>query len=227
MPRRQINVSKWQDYRGRGEGVLIYLNTSSKTRLPVRDVINEHKKGFQTDPNYETGTYNFFDCSNSKLGASAYKNRRSYFLFGTSYQGTSEDYREKYLIIGYMKIDKILEVSKRHTRKWMEQREQAKAPVCVDMPECYLFYSEDMNFYDLYDCFELTVEVMKEWGYKGRVAKHMKLTFSDDNTKKILEHFAGKTPKNDEYMQAIENLESMKEDFVAEQKRLEEEEGEW
>ena len=226
MPRRQINVSKWQDYRGRGEGVLIYLNTSSKTRLPVRDVINEHKKGFQTNPNYETGTYNFLDCSISKLGVSAYKNRRSHFLFDTSYQGTSEEYRGKYLIIGYMKIDKILEVRKRHTRKWMERREQTEAPVCVDMPECYGFYSEDMNFYDLCDCFELTEEVMKKWGYKGRVAKNMKLTFSDEITKKILDHFSGRTPKNNEYMQAIEDLESIKEEFIAEQQRLKEEE-EW
>ena len=68
MPRMQIDISKWQDYRGRGEGVLIYLNTSSKTHFPVRDAIDEYKKGFQLDPHYETGTYNFLMCSNSKLG---------------------------------------------------------------------------------------------------------------------------------------------------------------
>jgi len=226
MPLRQINLSNWQDYRGRGEGVLIYLNTSTKSRLPVRDVINEFKKGFQVDPNYETGTYNFLECSNSKLGISAYNNRRSYFFFGTSYQGTSEQHKGKYFIIGYMKIEKVFEVRKRHTRKWMEQKEQAEAPVCVDLPECYGFYSSNMDFYDLDDCFELNEEVMKEWGYKGRVAKHMKLTFSDENSKEILDHFASRTPKNEEYVQTVEDLEAMKEEFLAEQKRIEAEEEE-
>ncbi|MFC1584494.1 hypothetical protein ACFL5V_02990 [Fibrobacterota bacterium] len=228
MPRRQINVSKWQDYRGKGDGILVYINSSSKSHWPVRDVINEYKKGFQADPSYETGTYNFLTCSNSKLGVSAYKNRRSYFLFGTSYQGPTEEYRGKYLIIGYMRIDKVLDVRKRHVHKWMEQGEESESPTCVDLQECYGFYSDHMNFYDLGDCFELNEEVMKGWGYKGRVAKHMKLTLSVENTKTILDHFASKTPKNDEYMQAVESLNAKKEEFLAEQKRLEqEEEDEW
>src|SRR5210317_1218016 len=112
MPRRQINLSKWQDFRGRGEGVLVYLNTSMKTPLPVRDVLNEHKKGIQIDPHYETATFNFLTCSHSKMGTSTYKNRRSYFFFGTSYQGTVEECKGKYLIVGYMKIDKIFEARK-------------------------------------------------------------------------------------------------------------------
>ena len=223
MPKRQINLDKWQDYRGRGEGVLIYLNTSSKTQLPVRDVIDEHKKGCQCDPHYETGTYNFLSCSNSKLSTSTFKNRRSYLFFGTSYQGTSEEYQGKYLIIGYMKIDKIFEARKKHVRRWMEQREEGVSPTCVDLSECYGFYSDNMNFYDPADSFELNEEAMKGWGYKGRVAKHMKMTFSVEHTNEMLQHFSTKTPKNDEYMEAVEYLETNKEAFQEEQRKLEEE----
>jgi len=227
MPKRQIKTSKWQDYRGRGAGVLVYLNTCTKTHLPVRDVINEYKKGFRLDPNYETGTYNFLECSNSKLGTSAYNHRRSHFLFGTSYQGTSEDHKGKYVIIGYMKIQKVLEIRKIHTRKWMEQGKEAEAPLCVDLPECFGFYSEDLNFYDPCDCFELTEKIMKKWGYKGRVARHMKLTISEENTRMILDHFASKPSKTDEYIQVAEEMSSRKEEFLVEQQRVKEDDEEW
>lgn len=50
--RRTINLKNWQDYRGRGEGVLVYHNTASEHELALRDVLNEHGKGYQSEPNY-------------------------------------------------------------------------------------------------------------------------------------------------------------------------------
>ncbi|MBF0433274.1 MAG: hypothetical protein HQK83_18485 [Fibrobacteria bacterium] len=216
MGKRQINISKWQDYRGKGQGVLIYTNTSKKTELPIRDILNEYKKGFQVDPNYETSTYNFLACTNSKLISSFFKNRRSYLFFGTSYSGTLDEFQKKYFLYGYMKIQKFLDMRKLHMRKWMEKNEGNESPVCVDLKECLGVYSEDMHFFHPEDCFDLTEEVMKSWGYSGRVAMHMKLTFSDDAVDTILEHFASKTPRDDEYIQAVDDIEAKKEAMLAE-----------
>ncbi len=225
MAKKQINVSKWQDYRGKGQAVLVYLNTTSYASLPLRDIIDEHEKGEQLDPNYETGTYNFYQCSNSKLIASAFKNKRSYLFFGTSYQGQNESYTKKYLIIGYLRLQKFLDVRKRHMHKWMEQQESA-SPACVDLKECYGLYSDQMNFYKLEDCFELNEEVMKSWGYSGRVAKHMKLTFSDESTAAILEHFNSRQNANNEYIEAVDQLIANKQSILDEIARKQEEEDE-
>ncbi|MEO6096389.1 MAG: hypothetical protein ABIW76_12075, partial [Fibrobacteria bacterium] len=114
----------------------------------------------------------------------------------------------KFLIVGYMRLDKILEVRKRHVHKWMETKESgAAAPECMDMEECFSFQSEEMNFYNPDDSFELSEELMKKWGYKGKVTKQMKLTFTEEKLSVILEHFKGKTHKNGEYVAAAKELE--------------------
>ena len=114
-----------------------------------------------------------------------------------------------------------METRKRHLHKWMEHGEDSASPECVDAQECYGFYSEEMNFYHPNDCFILNEKVMKGWGYKGRVAKNMKLTFSEENTAEILSFFAKKTPANDDYINAVKLLEGKKEAYLEEQQKTE------
>ncbi len=202
-----LTTGNWQDYRGKGEGVLIHLDTTRQHALAVREPVDEH--GLQVlEPNYETGTYGFLQCANAKTRLATMKNRRRYFLFGTRYNGTVEAMKGRFLIVGYMRLDKILEVRKRHVHKWMElQQSGAPAPECMDMDLCYAFSSEEMNFYAPEDCFELSEELMKKWGYKGKVTKQMKLTFTEDKLHVILDHFKTKTARNAEYIAAAKELE--------------------
>jgi hypothetical protein len=48
---------------------------------------------------------------------------------------------------------------------------------------------------------------MKKWGYKGKVTKQMKLTFTEDKLHVILDHFKAKTARNAEYIAAAKELE--------------------
>lgn len=214
-----LTTGNWQDYRGKGEGVLIHLDTSRRHALAVREPMDEH--GLPVlEPNYETGTYGFLQCANAKTRLATMKNRRRYFLFGTRYNGTAEAAKGRFLIVGYMRLDKILEVRKRHVHKWMElQQSGAPAPECMDMDLCYAFGSDEMNFYAPEDCFELSEELMKKWGYKGKVTKQMKLTFTEDKLHVILDHFKARTPRNADYIGAAkeleENLASTKEQAAA------------
>ncbi|MEO7425531.1 MAG: hypothetical protein ABI036_10115 [Fibrobacteria bacterium] len=202
-----LNAGNWQDYRGKGEGVLIHLDSAKQHELAVREPADERGNPV-LDPNYETGTYGFLQCANAKTRLATMKNRRRYFLFGTRYQGGAEAFRGKFLIVGYMRLDKILEVRKRHVHKWMElQASGAPAPECMDMDECFAFNSDEMNFYAPADAFELSEDLMKKWGYKGKVTKQMKLTFTEEKLAIILEHFKGKSHKNREYMAAAKELE--------------------
>jgi hypothetical protein len=214
MAKTQIPLKNWQDYRGREGGIFVYIDTSSKSSWPVRDILNELGKGEQTEPNYETGTWGFISCSNSRLRTAAFNNRRRHVFFGTNYQGTNEEFKGKFFIIGYMRPSKTIDTRKKHTRSWMEQ--QTESPGCVDTQVCTAFYSEEMNFYSPEDSFPLTEKVMKSWGYKGRVARQMKLTFSDEQCQEILSFFKEKAPQTDSYIQAIEELNADKERLLAE-----------
>lgn len=202
-----LTTGNWQDYRGKGEGVLIHLDTTRQHALAVREPVDEHGLPVM-EPNYETGTYGFLQCANAKTRLATMKNRRRYFLFGTRYNGTLEAMKGRFLIVGYMRLDKILEVRKRHVHKWMElQQSGAPAPECMDMDQCFAFTSEQMNFYAPEDCFELSEELMKKWGYKGKVTKQMKLTFTEEKLHVILDHFKARTPRNDDYVAAAKELE--------------------
>jgi hypothetical protein len=187
--------------------VLIHLDTSRQHALAVREPVDEAGVPV-VEPSYETGTYGYLQCANAKTRLATMKNRRRYFLFGTRYHGLAEAVKGRFLIVGYMRLDKVLEVRKRHVHKWMEiQATGATAPECMDMDQCFAFNSDEMNFYAPEDAFELSEELMKKWGYKGKVTKQMKLTFTEEKLQIILEHFKGKTPRNADYIAAAKELE--------------------
>jgi hypothetical protein len=201
-----LSTGKWQDYRGKDEGVLIHLSCSKFHNLPIRDTLDGAGHPI-LDPNYDSGTYGIIQCVEAKTRLAAYKNRRRYFLFGTRYQGQNQDYQGKFLIVGLMRLEKQIEVRKRHVHQWMEQN-TGPAPECMDMEACYAFQSSELNFYALEDCFELGEGLMKEWGYKGKITKQMKLTFSEERLASILDHFKEKTPANEAYQTALAEAET-------------------
>ncbi len=204
-----MNLSNWQDYRGKEEGVLIHLTTARSQELPVREIAGARGEAM-LEPNYETGTFGFIQCLEARSRAAALKARRRYFLFGTRYQGLREELRGRFLIIGLMRLDKVMEVRKRHVHRWMEQN-AGTPPECMNMDACYAFQSEEMHFYAPEDAFELTEPLMKNWGYKGKITKQMKLTFSEEKLAAILDHFRGKTPRNAEYQAALHRQEELAE----------------
>ena len=119
MPKTQINLEGWQDYRGNAAGSLLYVETSHQSEMPVRDQLNENGKGFLYEPNYETSTYGLMSCYNVKAINAILKAKSRYILFGTRYEGLSDsELRNKYLIMGYMRIDKIKDVPATSSATW-------------------------------------------------------------------------------------------------------------
>jgi hypothetical protein len=188
----------WQDYRGRGGGVLIHLTT---TRLHDLPVTVGPSGSVLPDPNFNAGTFGFGQCLEARTRVAAGNSRRKYFLFGTRYQGTVEALRGRFLIIGAMRLEKMMEVRKRHVHRWMEKN-TGLPPECMNLDSCHAFQSSELNFYAPQDAFELTEPLMKQWGYKGKITKQMKLTFTDDKVEKILGHFREKVPCNSAYQEA-------------------------
>jgi hypothetical protein len=197
-----INLDGWQDYRGNHAGVVMYVETSYQAIVPVRDEFNENGKGSIHEPHYETSTFNFMNCQNGKQIASILRNKHRYILFTTRYNGIEESCKNKFLIIGYMRIDKTMDARKRHVHKYMSEEGIAE-PECMTEDHCMACFSEDMKFYNPLDCFDLNVEVMQRWGYKGRVSRQMKLLLEGEKLDEILNHFSTKAPANAEYIETI------------------------
>jgi hypothetical protein len=218
-----LNTINWQDYRGKGEGVLVHVDGTKKHALPVRESVQPNGESL-LEPSYETKTFGYVQCYDARTRQAIQKNRRRYVLFGTRYQGLTEEFKGKFLIIGYMRLDQVLEVRKRHVHKWMEKNSD-QPPECLDLDGCYAYRSDEMNFYAPEDCFELAESLMKEWGYKGKITKQMKLTFTEDKVEIILEHFKSKTPATEAYIDALKQVEA--EALAAIEKSASQEEEAW
>jgi hypothetical protein len=205
MPRTQIDLSQWQDFRGKDEGVLIHINTSREAVMPVRDALDEFGKGQQTEPNYETGTFGLVGPSQVQLRNSLVKNKKRWILFGTFYDGLSEAHKGKLLLVGYMRIDKILDVKKLHLRRWALRDGAADDLLSkyFELENCWALYSDEMRFFSPEDSIEVTPELAKKWGAKGKLNKQLRLNLTPDQTKAVLEELRAKQDQTEEYIATV------------------------
>jgi hypothetical protein len=203
MSHLQINLTGWQDYRGKHSAGIIYVETSKESLIPVRDQLNEQGKGNLFEPNYETRTYGFISSAHAKQLNNIVKARHKYVLFATRYEGMEKDFKHQFLIHGYMRIDKTIDSRARHMRKYLMADEGTPEPSCINETKAESFYSEDMNFYSPEDSIILTNEKLEEWDAGTRVSRQMKFLAKDEALDSILEHFASKTAINDEYIETV------------------------
>lgn len=205
MPRTQIDLSPWQDFRGKDEGVFIHINTSREAVMPVRDALDEFGKGQQTEPNYETGTFGLVGPSQVQLRNSLVKNKKRYIFFGTFYEGLSEAHKGKLLLVGYMRIDKIRDVKKIHLRKWALRTGEADDLLSryFELDNCWALYSDEMRFFSPGDAIEITPEIAKKWGAKGKLNKQVRLNLTPDQTHAVLEQLRVKADQTEEYIATV------------------------
>lgn len=208
MPRTQIDLSQWQDFRGKDEGVLIHVNSSREAFMPVRDALDEFGKGRQTEPNYETGTFGLVGPSMVQLRNSLVKNKKRYILFGTIYEGISEAHKGKFLLCGYMRIDKIRDVKKLHLRKWALRSGEADDLLSryFEMENCWALYSDDMRFVSPEDAIEVTPEQAKKWGAKSKLNKQARLTLTPEQTLDVLTQLRAKPDQTEEYIATVKEF---------------------
>lgn len=196
--RTQINFDGWQDYRGAPKGAIIYIETSQHSLFPVRDQLDENGNGACLDPNYETGTVGLFSYANTKDINKAIKSKARYLFFGTRYSGSNLDYKNKYLITGYQRIDKVKDVRSLH----LQQHLNDTNPTFLSLDICMATWGE-MCFVSFEDAFILTDEILHEWGYSGRAARPLRTIFKEEHAKIIIDHFDSKTNQIDEYIDTI------------------------
>ncbi len=205
MPQIQINLTGWQGFRGKNTASLLYVETSRMSVVPVRDQLNENEKGSFSEPNYETSTYGFISCCNVKAINKIVKTNKSrYIFFGTRYEGGDADYKDKYLIMGYMRIEHTKDVRSRHIQAYMGTP-GAEEPECMLLEEDIAVHGP-MHFVSLSDSYVLTDDRLKDWGYKGHAGRQLKTVFSEEHAKEILDHLNSRDNKIDEYIATVEEF---------------------
>ncbi|HXP90167.1 MAG TPA: hypothetical protein VN931_04460 [Fibrobacteria bacterium] len=205
MPRTQIDLSQWQDFRGKDEGVLIHINTSREAVMPVRDALDEFGKGQQTEPNYETSTFGLAGPSQVQLRNSLVKNKKRWIFFGTFYEGLSEAHKGKLLLMGYMRIDKIRDVKKLHLRRWALRDGTADELLSryFELENCWALYSDEMRFFSPADSIEVTPELAKKWGAKGKLNKQLRISLTSEQTHSVLELLRLRPDQTEEYIATV------------------------
>jgi hypothetical protein len=101
--------TQWKPYRpAKKVGRLCYHHCTTESALPVRDV-----QDGCTEPNYETATYNWYECCNQPSVRTAVRDGLSHILFVTRYKGTNKCYEEHYFIVGYYELGWTTEMDRR------------------------------------------------------------------------------------------------------------------
>lgn len=202
MSKIEINLAGWQDYRGKESGVLIYVETSHQSSVPVRDQLNENGKGHFLEPNYETSTWGLESCCNTKMVNTAVKAKHKYLFFGTRYEGYNQAFANKYVIMGYQQIDKVCDMRSRHMMRYMAQGEGATEPECLVLEKAMATWGT-MRFVALEDSFVVTDEWIKSYSMKGRATRQLRLTLQGDALKEVLDFLNSKPDLTDEYIATV------------------------
>jgi hypothetical protein len=214
MPRTQIDMKPWQDFRGKDEGLLLHIHTSREAVMPVRDALDEFGKGQQTEPNYETGTFGLIGPSMVKIRNSLVKNKKRWIFFGTFYDGLDKERKGKFLVIGYMRIDKVRDVRNVHIHKWMrEAREENALSSYFEMDHCWALYSDEMKFFSPSDAFEVTPALAKQWGAtNGKLTRQTRLALEPNAVATMREYFTGKPDMSEEYIATVREFQAFLKD---------------
>lgn len=164
-------------------GKLCYFLCSKSSHLPVRDILNEHKRGTKLEPHYETRTYNFFAASNQRHVRAAVKAGCHYIFFVTRYKGKLIGYREHYMIVGYYELD-----------GWVATEDR------------WAVRAANIQFVAAPDAFLVTPQICHEWETTYGHLRYLMQRLEGEQLERLLNHFRTKPDVTSSYVQEIERL---------------------
>lgn len=212
MPKIQINLEGWQDYRGAHAGSLVYVESSHQSAVPVRDQLNENGKGRFFEPNYETSTWGLISCCSTKSINAIIKVKHRYLMFGTRYEGYNAEFKNKFIIMGYQQIDKVRDLRSRHIQQYMSKG-MAEEAECINLDKAMATYGP-MRFTSLEDSFVLTDDQIKLWGLKGRATRQLKLVLEGAALDQVLAHINSKTDRTEDYIATVDEFKAAQEESI-------------
>lgn len=172
IKRPNINSIRFSDFRLsnlRETGRLQFFFHSPKSEYPVRDITNEQRKGYKTEPHIEKCAENYCsECYQSNNIVPFLKSDEKYlFLFTTCKNRSLKKFYNQRLIVGYIIKERALRRQNGKSIHWAVQGET--------------------KLYSFSNAFPLTKLVDRS------IIKHIRVrTLTSKETSIILQHFDGK-----------------------------------
>lgn len=197
--RSSLESAAWQDYRASNTSMVVFYVSDPISEIPIREIPEEFPSEIIPEPNYETGTYGYFGCSKSKIRNAFYKSKIRYLFFMTKYAGSNADFKDKYFITGYYRVNKIADVKRNHIRNLTDYS-------CLDEDACYAMRADQVRFVTVENAFELTDKILKSWDYKARITKQTRILLSEEQTAQVITYLDSKENSLDDYIAETERL---------------------
>jgi len=197
---RAVDGTAWQDYRASNTGMAILYGSDPISELPIREVPEAGRQSeVESEPNYETATFGYHSCARTKIRSTFVKTKIRYLLFITKYAGTIEDYQGQYLATGFYRVAKTADVKRRHIRFCSEYS-------CLDEKVCYALLADESRFVAVEDAFKVTPQVLKEWGFSGRLTRQSRIILTEDQTASVVNFLRGKADIRNKYVEETARL---------------------
>jgi len=183
----------WQDYRASNTGMVIYYPSDPISELPIREIPERYPSEIEPEPNYETGTLGYYCCARTKIRSTFVKSKIRFMLFVTKYAGTVDDFRDKYYVTGYYRVTKTADVKRAHIRFLSDYS-------CLDEKVCYALRTDECRMVAIEDAFSATPQVLKDWGFSGRLTRQSRILLTEEQTKVVIDYLRGKPDIRDKYI---------------------------
>jgi hypothetical protein len=197
--KRAVDSAAWQDYRPSNTGMIVYYGGDPISELPIREVPERYPSDIQPEPNYETGTFGFLGCARTKIRSTFVKSKIKYLLFVTKYVGTNEAFKDKYMVVGYYRVNKIADVKRRHIRYCAEYS-------CLDEKVCYALRADEVRLVSADDAYLVTPQQFKEWGFSGRLTRQSRILLDEGQTAALVQFLQKKTDITAKYIEETTRL---------------------
>ncbi len=190
---------KWQDYRGLGTGTVVYYNSDSVSELPIREIPEEIPSDIVAEPNYETGSYGVYGCTQTKMRNAFAKKKQGYLFFMTRYSGTNPEFLDDLMVTGFYHVSHIADSQKLHIRYLNEYS-------CISDKQCTAMRADEIHFVSVEDAYMVSPEKLEEWGASTRVTRQTKIALEEEQVQELLEYLRSKENKISEYKEITEDL---------------------
>ncbi len=100
------------------KGRLQYFFHSPSSRLPIRDVLNEQKRGYKTEPHIEIGAENYINCCYQSNNIIPFlKSKGKYLFLFTTCKVKDHKYYNRKCIVGFISKKKYLLLLEKKSNK--------------------------------------------------------------------------------------------------------------
>jgi hypothetical protein len=197
--RSSIESAAWQDYRASNTSMVVFYAGDPISEIPIREIPEDLPSDITTEPHYETGTYGYFGCSKSKVRNTFFKSKIRYLIFMTKYTGARPEFKDKFYVTGYYRVNKVSDVKRVHIRNLSEYS-------CLDEDYCMAMRADQVRFVSIDDAFELTEKILKSWDYKTRITRQTRILLNEEQTSLILKYLDSKENALEDYIAETERL---------------------